>query len=236
MAEVTTRIEALRAGAIDVGAIEDLSQVQWFDDHPDISIEQTPTAGVNSFTMDNREPGMYVHPQDADKMIEAGSVFHDINVRKAIQVAYDREFVTGCDALRVWLCRQRPSCWSAGPVLLGGADPDRAGHRQGEGVPGGRRIPGRHRLNIRYEGDWRAPEHGAGLQGERGGGRHQRRGREPSQGHVLDGGVAGDAVQCRWLDWPPSEPGALAAVAEHQRLERVALEQPPVRRVAGPGR
>ena len=94
MPEVTTRIEALRAGAIDVGTVEDLSQVKWFEEHPDISIEQTPTAMVSSFTMDNREPGMYVHPQDADKMIEAGSIFHDINLRKAIQYSYDREFVT----------------------------------------------------------------------------------------------------------------------------------------------
>ena len=93
MPEVTTRIEALRAGAIDVGTVEDLSQVQWFEDHPDIRVKETPTASVRNLTMDNREPGMYAHPQDADKMIEAGSVFHDINLRKAIQYAYDREFV-----------------------------------------------------------------------------------------------------------------------------------------------
>ena len=95
MPEVTTRIEALRAGAIDYGNVEDLSQVQWFEDHDSILVREIPTAWTRQFTMDNREPGMYIKPGSKDEtdLIEAGSVFHDKNLRKAVQWAYDREFV-----------------------------------------------------------------------------------------------------------------------------------------------
>ncbi len=95
MPEVTTRIEALRAGAIDYGGVEDLSQVQWFEDHDSILVRQIPTASIRNMTMDNREPGMYLRPGSKDEtdLIEAGSVFHDKNLRKAVQWAYDREFV-----------------------------------------------------------------------------------------------------------------------------------------------
>jgi peptide/nickel transport system substrate-binding protein len=95
MPEVTTRIEALRAGAVDFGSIEDLSQVQWFEDQGRILVKQIPTASIRNMTMDNREPGMYVAPGSKDEtdLIEGGSVFHDKNLRKAVQYAYDREFV-----------------------------------------------------------------------------------------------------------------------------------------------
>ena len=95
MPEVTTRIEALRAGAIDYGNVEDLSQVQWFEDHDSILVREIPTASPRNMTMDNREPGMYLRPGSKDEtdLIEAGSVFHDKNLRKAVQWAYDREFV-----------------------------------------------------------------------------------------------------------------------------------------------
>jgi peptide/nickel transport system substrate-binding protein len=95
MPEVTTRIEALRAGAVDFGGIEDLSQVQWFEDQGRILVKQIPTASIRNMTMDNREPGMYVAPGSKDEtdLIEGGSVFHDKNLRKAVQYAYDREFV-----------------------------------------------------------------------------------------------------------------------------------------------
>ena len=95
MPELTTRIEALRAGAVDFGGIEDLSQVQWFEDHDSILVREIPTAWIRNMTMDNREPGMYLRPGSKDEtdLIEAGSVFHDKNLRKAVQWAYDREFV-----------------------------------------------------------------------------------------------------------------------------------------------
>ena len=95
MPEVTTRIEALRAGAIDYGGIEDLSQVQWFEDHDSIRVKQIPTASIRNMTMDNREPGMYIRPGSKDEtdLIEGGSVFHDKNLRKAVQYSYDRTFV-----------------------------------------------------------------------------------------------------------------------------------------------
>ncbi len=95
MPEITTRIESLRAGALDYGELEDLSQVRWFEDHDRINVRQIPTAQIRNITMDNREPGMYIRPGSKDEtdLIEGGSVFHDKNLRKAVQWAYDREFV-----------------------------------------------------------------------------------------------------------------------------------------------
>ncbi len=96
MPEVTTRIEALRAGAIDYNGLgDDLSQVQWFNDHESINVLQIPTASIRNMTMDNREPGMYIRPGSTDEtdLIEGGSVFHDKNLRKAVQYSYDRAFV-----------------------------------------------------------------------------------------------------------------------------------------------
>ena len=95
MSEVTTRLEAFRAGAIDYGDIEDLSQVQSFQDHDRILVKKKTTAAYNNMTMDNREPGMYIRPGSTDEndLIEGGSVFHDKNVRKAVQYGYDRQFV-----------------------------------------------------------------------------------------------------------------------------------------------
>ncbi len=95
MPEVTTRIESMRAGAIDYGELEDLSQVQWFEDHDRINVKQIPTAQIRNLVMDNREPGMYVRPGSKDEtdLVEGGSVFHDKNLRKAVQWSYDREFV-----------------------------------------------------------------------------------------------------------------------------------------------
>ena len=95
MPEVTTRIEALRAGAIDYNSIEDLSQIEWFEDHDRILVKQIPTASIRNMTMDNREPGMYIRPGSTDEtdLIEGGSIFHDKNLRKAVQYSYDRSFV-----------------------------------------------------------------------------------------------------------------------------------------------
>ena len=95
MPEVTTRVEALRAGATDYGGIEDLSQIAWFNDHDRINVKQIPTAAIRNMAMDNREPGMYLRPGSKDEtdLIEAGSVFHDKNLRKAVQYSYDRQFV-----------------------------------------------------------------------------------------------------------------------------------------------
>ena len=95
MPEVTTRIEALRAGATDYGGVEDLSQIQWFEDQDSIRVRQIPTAAIRNMSMDNREPGMYIRPGSTDEtdLIEGGSVFHDKNLRKAIQWGYDRQFV-----------------------------------------------------------------------------------------------------------------------------------------------
>ena len=95
MPEVTTRIESLRAGATDFGGIEDLSQLEWFEGQDNILVKQIPTGALRNFTMDNREPGMYLRPgsEDETDLIEAGSVFHDKNLRKAIQYGYDRNFV-----------------------------------------------------------------------------------------------------------------------------------------------
>ena len=67
MPEVTTRIEALRAGAIDYNTIEDLSQIEWFQDHDRINVLQIPTAQIRNMTMDNREPGMYIRPGSTDE-------------------------------------------------------------------------------------------------------------------------------------------------------------------------
>ena len=95
MPEVTTRMEAIRAGAVDYNSIEDLSQIQWFEDHGRIYVKQIPTASIRNMAMDNREPGMYIRPGSKDEtdLIEAGSVFHDKNLRKAVQYSYDRQFV-----------------------------------------------------------------------------------------------------------------------------------------------
>ncbi len=96
MPEVTTRVEALRAGAIDYNTLgDDLSQVGWFEDHDTINVLQIPTAAIRNMTMDNREPGMYIRPGSTDEtdLIEGGSVFHDKNLRKAVQYSYDRTFV-----------------------------------------------------------------------------------------------------------------------------------------------
>ena len=95
MPEITTRIESIRAGALDYGELEDLSQVQWFEDHDRINVKQIPTAQTRNIAMDNREPGMYLSPgsEDETDLVEGGSVFHDKNLRKAIQYSYDREFV-----------------------------------------------------------------------------------------------------------------------------------------------
>ena len=95
MPEVTTRVEALRAGAIDYGGIEDLSQIAWFEGQDNILVKQIPTASIRNMTMDNREPGMYIRPGSTDDtdLIEGGSVFHDKNLRKAVQYSYDRTFV-----------------------------------------------------------------------------------------------------------------------------------------------
>ena len=46
MPEITTRIEALRAGATDYNRIEDLSQLQWFQDHDSIEVKRIPSAGA----------------------------------------------------------------------------------------------------------------------------------------------------------------------------------------------
>jgi peptide/nickel transport system substrate-binding protein len=95
MPEVTTRVEALRAGATDYGDIEDFTQAKWFEDHDRILVKSLALSSIRNFTMDNREPGMYLRPGSKDEtdLIEAGSVFHDKNLRKAVQYAYDREFV-----------------------------------------------------------------------------------------------------------------------------------------------
>ena len=93
--ELTTRIEALRAGALDYGDITDLSQLQWFQDHDRIEVIQIPTGALRNFPMDNREPGMYLRPGSKDEtdLIEGGSPFHDKNLRKAVQYGYDRQFL-----------------------------------------------------------------------------------------------------------------------------------------------
>ena len=95
MPEVTTRMEALRAGATDYGGIEDLSQIQWFEGQDNILVKQIPTASIRNMTMDNREPGMYpkTGSTDESELFEGGSVFHDKNLRKAVQYSYDRAFV-----------------------------------------------------------------------------------------------------------------------------------------------
>ncbi len=95
MPEVTTRMEALRAGATDYGGIEDLSQIQWFEGQDNILVKQIPTASIRNMTMDNREPGMYpkTGSTDTSELFEGGSVFHDKNLRKAVQYSYDRTFV-----------------------------------------------------------------------------------------------------------------------------------------------
>ena len=95
MPEVTTRMEALRAGATDYGGIEDLSQIQWFEGQDNILVKQIPTAAIRNMTMDNREPGMYpkTGSTDESELFEGGSVFHDKNLRKAVQYSYNREFV-----------------------------------------------------------------------------------------------------------------------------------------------
>ena len=96
MPEITTRIEALRAGATDYNRIEDLSQLQWFKDHDSIEVKRIPSAGLRNFPMDNREPGMYIKPgsKDDTDLIEGGSPFHDKNLRKAVQYGYDRQFLS----------------------------------------------------------------------------------------------------------------------------------------------
>ncbi len=95
MPELTTRIEALRAGALDYGGIEDLSQLQWFQDHERLLVKQIPTGALRNFPMDNRELGMYLRPGSKDEtdLIEGGSPFHDKNLRKAVQYGYDRNFI-----------------------------------------------------------------------------------------------------------------------------------------------
>ena len=95
MPELTTRMEALRAGALDYGGVEDLSQLQWFQDNDRFGVISIPTGALRNFTMDNREPGMYLRPGSTDEndLIEGGSVFHDKNLRKAVQYGYDRQFL-----------------------------------------------------------------------------------------------------------------------------------------------
>ena len=236
MPELTTRMEALRAGALDYGGVEDLSQLQWFQDHDRFGVIAIPTGALRNFPMDNREPGMYLRPGSTDEtdLIEGGSVFHDKNLRKAVQYGYDRQFLADAGLYGAGVIANDHPVVSFDQYYWEDQVQVERDIERAKGVSCGGRIRGRHRRNSRCHGALRNAEHEPSLEGEPCRDRHQRRGRGSPCGHVLDGGVACDALQRRLLGRPSREPGAVAASAEHGRLERVALEQPAVRRVAGP--
>ena len=73
------RGEALKSGGIVRYEVSDLSKAQSLQADGNIELKDPTTSGTRQFVMDNRE----------------GSVFHDKNLRKAIQAAYDRDFVRG---------------------------------------------------------------------------------------------------------------------------------------------
>lgn len=77
MPEQTTRLEALKSGAIDILIGPNFASIPDLDANPNISLKQTSTASVRNLVMDNRE----------------GSLFADKNLRKALQYAIDRDLV-----------------------------------------------------------------------------------------------------------------------------------------------
>ena len=77
MPEQTTRIEAIKSGAIDIVAGPNFSVIPDLAANSNISLAQVSTASIRNLVMDNRE----------------GSVFADKNVRKALQYAVDRDFI-----------------------------------------------------------------------------------------------------------------------------------------------
>ena len=96
MPELTTRIEALRAGAHGLRRNRrPVAAPVVPGPRPALKVIAIPTGALRNFPMDNREPGMYLRPGSKDEtdVIEGGSPFHDKNLRKAVQYGYDRNFV-----------------------------------------------------------------------------------------------------------------------------------------------
>ena len=230
MPEVTTRIESMRAGAIDYGELEDLSQVQWFEDHDRINVKQIPTAQIRNLVMDNREPGMYVRPGSKDEtdLVEGGSVFHDKNLRKAIQWSYDREFVRDATFFGYGFTgNDHPVGLQDQYYLEGQTQIDQDIDKAKEYLAAAGYEDGidltlntfEHANLLNMALAYKESASLAGINVE-------------VVFHTTEsfgGGVAMGAVPCRQMGWPSGEPGALAAAEKHQRLERVSLAQPPVR-------
>ena len=94
MPEQVTRIEALKTGAIDVVIGPAYESLGSFAGNPDIRIASAPSAGVNVIDMHTG----YAHLQGDDKFAPFQGaeepLFADKNLRKAMQYAVDRDFVT----------------------------------------------------------------------------------------------------------------------------------------------
>ena len=77
MPEQTTRLEALKSGAIDILIGPNFASIPGLEANSEISLKQTSTASIRNLVMDTRE----------------GSIFADKNLRKALQYAIDRDLV-----------------------------------------------------------------------------------------------------------------------------------------------
>ena len=73
------RAEALKAGRVDWYSVGDVTQIPGLQAESGIELKGVTTSATRQFVMDNRQ----------------SSPFHDKNLRKAIQYAYDRDFVNG---------------------------------------------------------------------------------------------------------------------------------------------
>jgi peptide/nickel transport system substrate-binding protein len=76
MPEQTTRLEALKSGAIDIVIAPDFSALTDLEANPNVVLEEASSAGVRVIVMNNQE-----------------GIFTDKNLRKALQYAFDRDFV-----------------------------------------------------------------------------------------------------------------------------------------------
>ena len=76
MPEQTTRLEALKSGAIDVVISPSFATLSELEANPNVHVAETATAGVRAIVMNTSE-----------------GIFTDKNLRKALQYGFDRSFV-----------------------------------------------------------------------------------------------------------------------------------------------
>ena len=90
-----TRVEALKTGAIDVVLAPAFSALTAFAGNPDIRIASTPSASVRVIDMHlgyEHVQGNDLHPKFQG--VTETPIFANKNLRKALQYAVDRDFVT----------------------------------------------------------------------------------------------------------------------------------------------